>query len=800
MLLLLTAAWVPLYLQRRHAHQPNVDDYLYTLQAWRLAHAGSFVDFLHGFLHTGQTAPLVILLAAPGALHGVDGAAAIELPLLLFLAAGGWLLARRWVGPWQAALVGLAAAGNQAVLGWSLMVHFSVAASALCVWALASYLWSDGFQRWAWSLATGAAVGLLLLSRSLAPAYVAPFVVVVVGDLVRRRRLPLDRAAAAAALAFAIAGPWWIVSGGTALHYLRSAGYQTSSGFTTTGAHLSVHSIVNRIWWTLSDLGTVQSLILVAAPWIALAHRRRMPGASVVAAWISLTLIVLATSSNIGTGFGLPLVAVAITLGGALVFTRGANQQDTASEQSSYASSPEIQPEQSRRSWRRRVAVTAAVLTLMILIVVLIVSAIARHGRSDLNWPVAALAVILVGALLTFRSFGAVLFLAVVVFGVAATWWGGTTQSWLGPPYRKMAIQAAGGGPTPNIDTTHQRVADAIAGRPTLLVRADDLLNANGLAYTAATQDLQLDLVPTGSGSPRAAEQGLDRAQLLLTGASPAPYDHYTSAVTAAAASNGWTKVKSWSPACGNTVELWEKGGRGQSRPNSRAHSAYEATTLADHPAAYWRLGDRTCSADDSSGHDNLADISGSPDLSVAPLTADPDGAIRLDGKKDGASFESSLGLGAAKAITIEAWVRPDDVPESNYAAWQLVSKWNTALLYLRGGRQATFVFALYNPGNASYKPLITSKTPVVAHQTYHVVGTYDGRQLRIYVNGALDTTKPYGGGLSDSPYGGALAAKGWGPLLPSPRFRGVVDEVAIYGHALPPDRIRAHYRAGTKP
>jgi hypothetical protein len=191
MLATTAAAWTPLYLQRRRAHQPNVDDYLYTIVARQIFRAGSFGDIVHAFLHTGQTAPLVPLLAAPGAVHGVDGAVAVELPLLLLLAGAAWMLVRPWVGPWSAALIGFAAAANQAVLGWALMMHFSVATSALCLLALAGYLRSDGFRHWGWSALTGGAVGLLLLSRSLAPLYVAAFVAVVVADLVVRRRLPL---------------------------------------------------------------------------------------------------------------------------------------------------------------------------------------------------------------------------------------------------------------------------------------------------------------------------------------------------------------------------------------------------------------------------------------------------------------------------------------------------------------------------------------------------------------------------------------------------------------------------------
>src|SRR6516164_209194 len=73
MLVATAAAWIPLYLQRRGAHQPNVDDYLYTIVARQIADAGSLSGFVHAVLHTGQTAPLYVLLAAPGALYGVDG-------------------------------------------------------------------------------------------------------------------------------------------------------------------------------------------------------------------------------------------------------------------------------------------------------------------------------------------------------------------------------------------------------------------------------------------------------------------------------------------------------------------------------------------------------------------------------------------------------------------------------------------------------------------------------------------------------------------------------------------------------
>ena len=82
---------------------------------------------------------------------------------------------------------------------------------------------------------------------------------------------------------------------------------------------------------------------------------------------------------------------------------------------------------------------------------------------------------------------------------------------------------------------------------------------------------------------------------------------------------------------------------------------------------------------------------------------------------------------------------------------------------------------------------------------TYHVVGTYDGTNLRIYVNGALEGTVARPGSVPDSSLGGALAGGGWG-TLPSPAFAGRLDEVAIYGSALSGARVQAHYTEGSAP
>jgi hypothetical protein len=86
-----------------------------------------------------------------------------------------------------------------------------------------------------------------------------------------------------------------------------------------------------------------------------------------------------------------------------------------------------------------------------------------------------------------------------------------------------------------------------------------------------------------------------------------------------------------------------------------------------------------------------------------------------------------------------------------------------------------------------------SSYDPPVPGTWHHVVATYDGSTIRVYVDGGFEVSKPDTRSLQPitSPLIVARFPTG-GQYL-----NGDVDEVAVYPTALSAARVLAHYEAG---
>jgi hypothetical protein len=327
-LLAVAAVWIVLFVLRVQAHQPNTDDFLYARVSMNLIHAA---NPLSAILTTGQTSPLVPTLAAPlVTVWGVEGGVALNLPILLALCLGAYTLSRVWVDERTSLIMLLVTGLNAAVLSYALMYNFALASSAAMVWCLATYLRSDRLHRWGWSIGFAFSFAALILSRSVAPVYAVPLAALVVVDLAwglfkRGHRITLTLPAVLGII-LVVAGPWWIRSGRTVAHYLVHAGYQPSSGYTHSGLVLTPASVWNRVTFELLNLDWIGGVLLgvavaaaIVAWWFSLRNHYRLPGLWILWAWTVIALLILSSSGNAGTAFGLPLITVVIIGCGAVL-------------------------------------------------------------------------------------------------------------------------------------------------------------------------------------------------------------------------------------------------------------------------------------------------------------------------------------------------------------------------------------------------------------------------------------------------------------------------------------------------
>jgi hypothetical protein len=209
----------------------------------------------------------------------------------------------------------------------------------------------------------------------------------------------------------------------------------------------------------------------------------------------------------------------------------------------------------------------------------------------------------------------------------------------------------------------------------------------------------------------------------------------------------------------------------------------YDATVLADRPAAYWRLDETSgTTMTDASGNHNDGVYAGAYSLGQpAPFGGVGNLAVSFDGQTGGsASVPSSPSL-QMKTITIELWMKKrTDTEYGVYVAkgfFQLLNNRHTGALEFRMTSEA--------------EPALVSSSTLALNTWYHVVATYDGSVAKLFVNGNLDGTLA----VVATPIQAAdppTIGRRWDGLYAN----AVLDDIAIYPAALSGDRISAHWRA----
>jgi N,N-dimethylformamidase beta subunit-like protein/uncharacterized protein DUF4082/concanavalin A-like lectin/glucanase superfamily protein/fibronectin type III domain protein/BACON domain-containing protein/Big-like domain-containing protein len=215
------------------------------------------------------------------------------------------------------------------------------------------------------------------------------------------------------------------------------------------------------------------------------------------------------------------------------------------------------------------------------------------------------------------------------------------------------------------------------------------------------------------------------------------------------------------------------------------------AVTLTVNPSTppnligAWGFDEATgATATDASGRAHAGTINGATRVSGGRYG----GALSFDGVNDLVTVADTNALDLTNGMTLEAWIQPTAVG----AAWRtvLIKEQPGNLIYALyagdgAGRPASHIFTTADRGISG-----TTATPVGTWT--HLAATYDGANLRLYVNGTQVATRAQTGNIRAST--GALRIGGnnvWAEW-----FSGLIDEVRIYNRALTAAEIQTDMTA----
>jgi hypothetical protein len=221
-----------------------------------------------------------------------------------------------------------------------------------------------------------------------------------------------------------------------------------------------------------------------------------------------------------------------------------------------------------------------------------------------------------------------------------------------------------------------------------------------------------------------------------------------------------------------------------------------------DNPSAFWRLGEAggATAVDSVGGHDGT--YMGGLTYGVGgALPGDRDTAVEFDGSSGYVAVPFSAALNPQGPFTVEAWVRPNSIPDSaatpcpissaqfngNRSGWQIRE------------RDTGWQFVLYthNSSTVANDGLAnTSHGGVPSTNSWtHLVGVYDGSSTYLYVNGIAfsSSVSGYAANYDDGVNAAAPFTIGARSSLNN-NFSGRVDEAAFYNRALSPVEVSSHY------
>ena len=224
-----------------------------------------------------------------------------------------------------------------------------------------------------------------------------------------------------------------------------------------------------------------------------------------------------------------------------------------------------------------------------------------------------------------------------------------------------------------------------------------------------------------------------------------------------------------------------------QARDCATPAAGYARAVLATEALrAYFRLGETAGPVACDSAGEAEGTFSGDVGLGrPGALATDADSAADF-ARAGTVRVPSSDALSPGDELTLEAWVKP----ASNTASETVVRKDRQYLLRLVGG---SVVFRVWTSAGL----FETASAPVLRTAYFqHIVAVFNGSGIRIYRNGSQIASEEAFGRVPATTSGLYLGSSSGAYDF----YAGSLDEVAVYGRALPTGTVKDHYAAGAAP
>ena len=194
-----------------------------------------------------------------------------------------------------------------------------------------------------------------------------------------------------------------------------------------------------------------------------------------------------------------------------------------------------------------------------------------------------------------------------------------------------------------------------------------------------------------------------------------------------------------------------------------------------------WSFDETTgTSAGDASGKGNTGTINGATHTTAGKFG----GALTFNGTSNWVTVPDSASLHLTTGLTVEGWVNPT----ASGTTWRALAVKETA---------TGLAWALYPFGDGAFpsahaftatEQWAKGPTKLTLNTWTHVAETYDGTTIRLFVNGVQVATKAQTGPLVTSTqplrFGGDALWAEW--------FKGMLDELRVYDHALTAAQIQS--------